>query len=332
TIGKRVAEAVVEQDDMSLRGVSDHRINYVLRTLLGEGGSLEGVDLYASDDGALEEMGRQAFEPEVEGTLEDLTDEVDVVVDSTPAGVDAENKSQIYEPNDTRAVFQGGADADISRVSFNANVNYEDARDEDFVRVVSCNTTSLLRTVGAVDRRFGVETATASLVRRGGDPPQDSRGPINSVVPADVPSHHADDFNEVLPGIDLTTLAVKVPSTLGHVHMVDIEVDDDVTEDDVLAVFDDEPRIKTESLGHGYGSTARITERMRDLGRPRYDSPEVRVWEETVRVDEGSVYWINMVHQESIVIPDNIDAIRSLLGLADRQESVSMTDDSMGIS
>ena len=89
------------------------------------------------------------------------------------------------------------------------------------MKVVSCNTTSLSRTMSALRDNFGIEKAVANLVRRGGDIPQDGRGPINSTVPVtDVPSHHGPDVEAVMPELDITTLAVKVPVTYGHVHMV----------------------------------------------------------------------------------------------------------------
>jgi len=37
------------------------------------------------------------------------------------------------------------------------------------------------------------------------------------------------------------------------------------------------------------------------------------------------------VHQEAIVVPENIDAIRALTGGYTREESMKMTDESLGI-
>ncbi|MFB6147879.1 MAG: type II glyceraldehyde-3-phosphate dehydrogenase, partial [Candidatus Nanohaloarchaea archaeon] len=301
-----------------------------LRTVLSEDGALHGTTLLASS-----EDGREQLEDDgahVEGLLEEHLDEIDVVVDCTPPGVDEQNKKELYEPNDVKAIFQGGAPNDIAEVKFNADANYGEARGEQFVKVVSCNTTSLSRTMSAVDEKFGVDEATANLVRRGGDIPQDSRGPINSTIPVtEVPSHHGPDVQAVMPDLDIKTLAVKVPVTYGHVHMVNVELEEDTTEEEVLEAFEEQPRVNLESAGDGYDSTAKLHEKMRDLHRERSDMEEAAVWEETVTVDSGTLYWIHMVHQESIVVPDNIDAIRSMFEIEEKDTSIRKTNDALGI-
>jgi len=333
TIGKRVAEALDKQQDIELAGVADVAPSPDLRTVMGDGGPLEDVELYASTPDGRKELADAGMA--VDGVLEDELDDIDLVVDCTPAGIDAKNKEQLYEPNGVKAIFQGGADASVADVSFNAMANYEDAVGADHVRVVSCNTTSLCRTLDAVDVNFGVDEAVANLVRRGGDPKQDTRGPINSIIPvAEVPSHHGPDVQEVLPSMDITTLAVKVPTTLAHVHMVNVELKSEVTEHEVTELFEKDPRIRLVSADNGFSSTAKLHEQMRDLERPRNDMWEAAVWEETIDVDEDddrTLSWIHAVHQESIVVPDNIDAVRAMLGLEDRRTSMEMTNRSLGL-
>ncbi len=330
TIGKRVAEAVKKQPDMDLYCLSDVSTNGGLRTVLSESGPLHGTTLVASNEDGLENLEDGGMH--VEGLLEDRIDEIDIIVDCTPPGIDESNKENLYEPNNVKAIFQGGAPGDISEVKFNADANYDEARGEDYVKVVSCNTTSLSRTMSAVDETFGVEEAVANLVRRGGDIPQDSRGPINSTIPVtDVPSHHGPDVQAVMPHLDIKTLAVKVPVTYGHVHMVNVELENDASEEEVLEAFREQPRVSLESAGDGYDSTSKLHEKMRDLHRPRSDMQEAAVWEETVTVDDGTLYWIHMVHQESIVVPDNIDAIRSMLDMENRDASIEKTNKAMGL-
>jgi glyceraldehyde-3-phosphate dehydrogenase (NAD(P)) len=330
TIGKRVAEAVKKQDDMELYGVADVSQTGGIRTVLSEEGPLHGTSLFASNENGKENLESQGFY--VEALLEEKLDEIDVVVDCTPPGIDEKNKENLYKPHDVKAVFQGGASDDIAEVKFNADANYERGRGEDFIKVVSCNTTSLSRTMSAVDERFGIEEAAANLVRRGGDIPQDSRGPINSTIPVtEVPSHHGPDVQAVMPDLDIKTLAVKVPVTYGHVHMVNVELEEDASSEEVKEAFRDQPRVNLVSAGEGYDSTGKIHEKMRDLERPRSDMPEAAVWEETVKVEDGTLYWIHMVHQESIVVPDNVDAIRAMFDMEDKENSIRKTNEAMGI-
>lgn len=328
TIGKRVAEAIEKQEDMELYCVSDVSVSPGMR--VGLDGFLSGTRVVGSN-----EEGRQNIEEDgvdTDGLLEDHTDQIDVVIDCTPPGIDEKNKQNIYEPNNLKAIFQGGADPEIAPVAFNADANFEEAEGEDFVKVVSCNTTSLSRTMSALDEKFGVDHAIANLVRRGGDIPQDSRGPINSTIPVtEVPSHHGPDVQAVMPDLDIQTLAVKVPTTYGHVHMVNAELESNLGEEEVLEAFEDQPRVNLVEAEKGFDSTAKLHEKMRDLGRKRSDMQEAGVWRETVTVEDGRLYWIHMVHQESIVVPDNIDAIRAMTETASKEQSIEKTNEAMGI-
>ncbi|HIP85072.1 MAG TPA: glyceraldehyde-3-phosphate dehydrogenase, partial [Pyrodictium sp.] len=79
-------------------------------------------------------------------------------------------------------------------------------------------------------------------------------------------------------------------------------------------------------------STADIVELARDLGRKRYDIPELIVWRESIVVKGDEMYWMQAVHQESIVVPENIDAIRAMLKLAvDASDSIMLTDRTLNI-
>lgn len=330
TIGKRVAEAVDKQNDMNLYGVADVSQTGGLRTVLSEEGPLHRTDLYASNQEGKDNLENQGFY--VEGLLEDQLDEVDLVVDCTPPGIDEKNKENLYEPHDVKAIFQGGASDEIADTKFNADANYNDALGEDYVKVVSCNTTSLSRTMSAIDESFGVDNAVASLVRRGGDIPQDGRGPINSTVPVtEVPSHHGPDVQAVMPNLDIKTLAVKVPVTYGHVHMVNLQLETEASEEEVKQAFKNQPRVDLVKAGEGYDSTGKIHEKMRDLHTPRSDMPNATIWEETIKVEENTLYWIHMVHQESIVVPDNVDAIRAMFDMEGKQESIRKTDETLGL-
>jgi len=330
TIGKRVAEAVKNQDDMELYGLADVSQTGGLRTVLSEEGPLHGTHLYASNQEGKENLEDSGFY--VEGLLEEQLDEIDVVVDCTPPGIDKSNKENMYEPHDVKAIFQGGAPDNIAEVKFNASANYEEAKGEDYVKVVSCNTTSLSRTLSRVDTEFGIKDVTANLVRRGGDIPQDGRGPINSTIPVtDVPSHHAGDVQAVMPDLDITTLAVKVPVTFGHVHMVTANIEEETTREEAIQAFEEQERVRLIDAGDGYDSTGRVHEQMRDLERPRSDMPEAGIWKETIMAENGKLRWLHMVHQESIVVPDNVDAIRAMFDMEDKENSIQKTNKAMNI-
>ena len=135
TIGKRVAYAVSRQDDMELIGVTKTKPDfeaYLAKEM--------GIPVYAASDGFIQRFEKAGFD--VAGTLNDLLEKADVIVDATPGGMGAKNKT-LYEKAGVKAVFEGGEKASVAEVSFVAQANYEKALGKDYVRVVSCNTTGL---------------------------------------------------------------------------------------------------------------------------------------------------------------------------------------------
>lgn len=322
TIGKRVADAVSLQDDMVVVGVAKTRPNYEARQAVEK-----GYPLYA----AVEER-RHLFneaDVEVEGGVEELLEKAEVVVDATPSGVGMQNR-EMYREFDVKQVYQGGEDADVAERSFNAAANYPECVDADSVRVVSCNTTGLLRLLAPLERDYGVGKVRATLVRRGGDPAQHGRGPINDILPnpVELPSHHGPDVQTVMD-VDIFTAGFKVPATLMHVHSVNVEVE--AGREEVLESFEGESRIRFVSAADGVEGTADVKELMLDMGRPRGDAWENVVWRESVTVEDGELYLFQAIHQESDVVPENVDAVRAVTGHADGEESVRRTDESLGI-
>jgi glyceraldehyde-3-phosphate dehydrogenase (NAD(P)) len=71
----------------------------------------------------------------------------------------------------------------------------------------------------------------------------------------------------------------------------------------------------------------------RDLGRDRSDMYEIVVWEDGVKVVGNTLYYYQGVHQESDVIPENIDCIRAMCKVEpDAAKSVEKTNRSLGIT
>lgn len=98
-IGKRVADAVRVQPDMELMGVSDVVSDYRVKTAVAL-----GIPVYASLSDKRGEM--EAAGIPVAGTLHDLLDRVDVIVDCTPKGIGARNLEH-YREHGVKAIFQG---------------------------------------------------------------------------------------------------------------------------------------------------------------------------------------------------------------------------------
>src|SRR3990167_8167144 len=78
-------------------------------------------------------------------------------LDCTPKKVPVENKEKYYIPSRKKAIFQGGEKSKVADVSFVAQCNYAKALNKQFIRVVSCNTTGLCRTLNPIKEKYGIE-------------------------------------------------------------------------------------------------------------------------------------------------------------------------------
>jgi glyceraldehyde-3-phosphate dehydrogenase (NAD(P)) len=178
-IGKRIADAVAAQDDMELVGVadvvSDWRIKVAVR---------KDYPVYASTPQAAQAM-RAAGVPVV-GDLDELLGRVDLVADATPKKVAAGNLEK-YRAAGVKSIYQGGEKHSLTGHSFVAQANYATALGRDTTRVVSCNTTSIVRTLGALSSAGLLRKARGVLIRRATDPWESDRGGVmNTVVPETV--------------------------------------------------------------------------------------------------------------------------------------------------
>ena len=325
-IGKRVADAVARQDDMELVGVADVTFDYRIRVA-----AERGYLIYVSDPTKRQQM-EQARLP-VAGTLDDLLPKVDIVVDCTPKGIAAKNK-ELYERAGVKAIFQGGEEHELAGYSFVAQVNYAGALDRQFARVVSCNTTALSRVLHALHKNGWIKRARAVLLRRGTDPWESHKnGMINTAIPeTTVPSHQGPDAQTVIEGLDITTMAGAGPYNLSHLHYAMVETTRPVGLDELRHALWEEPRLAFVRASEGLVALNSVIELMRDLGRPRNDLWEVAVWEDALAADEREVYLTFQVHNEAIVVPENVDAIRALTGLErDGGRSIEKTNRSLGI-
>ncbi|MEE9592847.1 MAG: type II glyceraldehyde-3-phosphate dehydrogenase, partial [Thermoplasmata archaeon] len=239
----------------------------------------------------------------------------------------------VYEKAGVKAIWQGGEEHALTGLSFNAAANYEEALGADQIRVPSCNTTGLIRTLHPLQTRFGVEDVTAVMVRRAADPWDTSRGPINAIVPdLRVPSHHGSDVQSVLAGLPIQTLALKVPTTLMHLHAITVRLRSTTETSEVLDLWRRTPRVRLVRGAEGLASTAQVIEMARDLNRPRSDLYEIAVWEDGVHVKDGTMYYFQAIHQEADVVPENVDAIRAAMEMeSDKWKSIGKTDASLGI-
>ncbi|MEM2121241.1 MAG: phosphorylating glyceraldehyde-3-phosphate dehydrogenase [Candidatus Woesearchaeota archaeon] len=316
TIGKRISLAVKKQDDMELIGIVKTKYDY--NALFAKN---LGIKLFVPSEEHIKNF--EKSEIECSGTLEDLIRECDIIIDSTPSGIGAKYK-QFYENNNIKAIFQGGEKSSIAEISFTAQVNYERAIDKNYVRVVSCNTTALARTLNTL--KDYANEVYVSVIRRAADPEESDKGPINSIIPS-FNSHHANDLKTILQ-IEITTNAYVVPTTLMHIHDINIELNKKISVDEVFYLFENTERVLLLDIN----DTAKIMDHSKNLNRGLSgDLYEVAILKNSIYIKDNILHYTQAVHQESIVVPENIDAVRAMFNLCSKEESIYKTNKSLGI-
>ncbi|GFZ93869.1 type II glyceraldehyde-3-phosphate dehydrogenase [Nesterenkonia alkaliphila] len=324
-IGKRVADAVLLQPDMELAGTADITSDWRIAPAACR------IPIYAATDEAQHTMLASGIP--VQGSLDELLDSSDIVVDSTPKHVAAKNIER-YRSAGLKFVLQGGESHQTTGHSFVAEANYQSALGRESTRVVSCNTTSIVRVLGALDNANLLQKARGVLFRRATDPWESHLGGImNTVVPEDkIPSHQGPDAQTVMPDLDIITIAAKSSHTQTHNHYWTLHLTREASTTEVLQALQKDSRIAFIRMSDGLSALNSTVELMRDIGRPRGDMWEVAIWEDLVTVNGNEAYLTYQVCNEAIVVPDTIDAIRALDGrVEDAESSIRITDQSLGM-
>jgi glyceraldehyde-3-phosphate dehydrogenase (NAD(P)) len=231
----------------------------------------------------------------VKGSFQDLIGQADIILDSSPGGAGLKNK----------ALYEKGLGA-------------------DYLKLTSCNTTGLIRSVDCLDRKYGVDRVAITIIRRAADPGDYHRGLTNALQIDKAPSHQAVDLMTIMPHIEATGILVHTPVTHGHIITVLAHGRKGrITRDMALEAFRPHPRIRVVTLEEGFLGNASFFRYARDLGNPRGDMYEIGLWEDSI-VESGDhvMYAIN-IPQESVTIPETMDAVRAALKM--QPDSASAT-------
>lgn len=325
-IGKRVADAVTLQDDMELMGICDVITSWPIRMA-----EEKKYPVFAFDETARNNMKEAGIE--VQGILASLLEIVDIIVDCTPKKIAAQNIPK-YQEAGKKFIVQGGEKHSTTGHSFSAENNYETALGRDSTRVVSCNTTSIIRTLTSLKKAGLLIKARGTLLRRATDPWESHLGGImNTLVPEkDIPSHQGPDAQSVDPSLDVITAAVKVPETLSHLHYWNVQLTKHATKEEVLEAFSNSTRVAMIEYSEGLSANNAIKELMLSLNRPYGDMYEVALWKDMLKVVGDELFYAYVVDNQAIVIPETIDAIRALTGLEENAlKSIEKTNKSLSI-
>ncbi len=325
-IGQRLADGVARQQDMELVGIADIAPTLSIRALHEKG---MPYDLYLVDGAKKEDFEKYGIP--TKGSFEDLVNQVDIMLDSSPGGVGIKNK-ELYERLGKKAIFQGGECNEVADVFFHGYANFEKGLDQKYLKLTSCNTTGLIRSVDCLDRAYGISNVAITIVRRVADPGDYHRGLTNALRIDKAPSHQAVDLMTIMPHVEATGILIHTPVTHGHIITVVAKGKEKITKEMALEAFAKHDRIRLVSIDEGFLGNASLFRYARDLGNPRGDMYEIAIWKDSiVETGDGIMYAIN-IPQEAVTIPETMDAIRAATGMQNsREEGTAKTNEYLGL-
>ena len=335
TIGQRLADGVALQGDMELVGIADLAPTLSLKALrerdmIGENGVKYNLYLV---DGA-DKAAFEAADIPVAGTFAELCQKVDIMLDSAPGGVGAANKANYYDKYGVKAIFQGGEKNSVADVFFHGYANYEKGVGQNYLKLTSCNTTGLIRTVDALDRAYGIEKVAITIIRRVADPGDYHRGLTNALQMEKAPTHQAVDLMTIMPHVEATGILVHTPVTHGHIITVLATAKNGkkITKEMALEVFKKHPRIRCVTIDQGFRGNASLFKYARDLGNRRGDMYEIALWEDSIVESGNDIMFAINIPQESVTIPETMDGIRAAMKMQlTRDEGTAETNKYLGI-
>jgi glyceraldehyde-3-phosphate dehydrogenase (NAD(P)) len=326
-IGQRLADDGVCQEDMDLVGVADVAPTLAVRALAERG---MPFPLFAAVPGT--EASLEAAGATVSGGFDDLIGSVDIMLDAAPGGIGAKNKMK-YEAAGVKAVFQGGEGGDVADVFFHGYANYDAGVGSDYLKLTSCNTTGLIRTIDCLDRAVGIQRVAITIIRRAADPGDTHRGLVDSLQLEAIPNHQAVDLMHIMPHINATGLLVHTPVTHGHIITIVATPKVPIAKKEIVEAFHAHPRIRVVRIEDGFDTNTSLFNYARFLGHPRGDMYEVGLFEETVGMSGDDIMFAINIPQESVVIPETIDGVRAALEMqTDRLEAVALTNKYLGMA
>lgn len=317
-IGQRLADGVALQQDMELVGIADLAPTLAVRALHEKGMPYDLYLVEGADKSRFDALGIPTA-----GSFDDLISKVDIMLDSSPGGIGARNKEK-YQKAGIKAIFQGGESNDVADVFFHGYANYEKGLGADYLKLTSCNTTGLIRSVDCLDRLYGIDRVAITIIRRVADPGDYHRGLTNALQVDKAPSHQALDLMTIMPHIDATGILVHTPVTHGHlITVVAHGKNGSITKEMALKAFSQHDRIRVVRLEDGFMGNASFFKYGRDLGRPRGDLYEIGLWEDTIVESGDNIMYAIHIPQESVTIPETMDGIRAAMKM--QPDSASAT-------
>jgi len=252
-IGRNVFRASLANDNVEVVGINDvmddSEIDYFAQydTVMGE---LEGASV---DDGVLTVEGTD-FEAgifhETDPTQLPWDDlDVDVAFEATGIFRTKEDASQHLDAGADKVLISAPPKGDEPVKQLVYGVNHDEYDGEDVVSNASCTTNSITPVAKVLDEEFGINagqlttvhayTGSQNLMDGPNGKPRRRRAAAENIIPTSTGAAQA--ATEVLPELEgkLDGMAIRVPVPNGSITEFVVDLDENVTESDVNAAFEE---------------------------------------------------------------------------------------------
>lgn len=321
SIGSRIAQFIADDSDIEVAGVGKYSPDEKVVNALSR-----KFKVYVPKNKA------NVFKNfNISGTIEDIVQDCDLVIDASPGGVGYTNKKTLYEPKNVRAIFQGGekitGDKAVAELIFNSRVNYEKAYDKQFVMQGSCNVTGMGRILQPLKEKYGskIKRFDTTLLRRWADL-EDWKTQVKDSIEWTRKPHHSDDVKSYM-GTDtpLFIRAVKVPTRQMHVHLMDIRFNGlapPATE--VIDLYKNEYGV---AILYGAKGTKDIRDYAESLKFSFKDTNMIHIHADTIEVQDDVVKITYSDDQTGIVIPENHLLMQAMLFKRKKEDAFKHTEE-----
>ena len=266
---------------------------------------------------------------DINGDIETILDECDLVIDAAPGGHGFKNKINLYKPKNLMAIYQGGesitGENAVSDLLFNSRVNYSEAFGKKHVMQGSCNVTGMGRILEPLRKKYGSDISRfdVTLIRRWADIEQTDKSITDTIELTQSP-HHGEDVKSYL-GKDspLFVRAIKVPTRQMHLHIMDIRFNGKApSSDEIHDLFKDE-------FGVAILWNAKGTKDVRDYANTMNfsfkDTNLIHIHANMTVAINDTVQLMYSDDQTGIVIPENHMLMQAMLFNRPYSESFNKT-------
>ncbi|MDE1764138.1 MAG: type II glyceraldehyde-3-phosphate dehydrogenase [Thaumarchaeota archaeon] len=321
SIGSRIAQFIADDKDIEVVGVGKYSPDNKVSDAISR-----GFKVFAPKNKL------DSFKNfKISGSIEDIVSDCDLVIDASPGGLGYTNKKTLYEPANTRAIFQGGekitGEKSVAQLIFNSRVNYEKVFDKQFVMQGSCNVTGMGRVIQPLKEKYGkkIKRLDATLLRRWADL-EDSKTKISDSVEWTVKPHHDDDVKSYM-GADtpLFIRVFKVPTRQMHVHLMDIRFDGPApSAAEITGLYKDEYGVATL---YGAKGTKDIRDYAESINFSFKDTNMIHIHADLTEVQDDVVKITYSDDQTGIVVPENHLLMQAMLFNRKREDAFKHTED-----